>query len=406
MSEKIKEEGMLLDYIHLLVKWRYFIVTSVVLAGTLTLVIASFLPRMYTARATLLPPSTTSSPFSGLSSFVDNSSIPFLGAALPEISNNSELFIEILESRTLAELIINRFDLMRVYDAEDMEETIEVLKHTRSVRIENAGVIIINIDAPSPELAAEIVNAYIDELDRFNRDENTTAAKSTRIFIESRLLEAQADLQKALNHLQEFQEKNQLVSLDDQARTAVEAAARIESQLRIIEVELGVKQSILSKTHPEIIQIHVQAQELRLQLDNLKRGGLGQDKSYEGSNSLNIPFIHVPALQNQLGQRLMDVKIQSSIVETLLQQYEQAKIQEVKDTPTVKRLDSAVPPARHSKPRRSLMVLVASMLGGFSSLVIAFCIEFGKNLFKDSSSAAKMDQILGEIGWLRRFLHR
>jgi len=295
---------------------------------------------------------------------------------------------------------------MRVYDAEDMEETIEVLKHTRSVRIENAGVIIINIDAPSPELAAEIVNAYIDELDRFNRDENTTAAKSTRIFIESRLLEAQADLQKALNHLQEFQEKNQLVSLDDQARTAVEAAARIESQLRIIEVELGVKQSILSKTHPEIIQIHVQAQELRLQLDNLKRGGLGQDKSYEGSNSLNIPFIHVPALQNQLGQRLMDVKIQSSIVETLLQQYEQAKIQEVKDTPTVKRLDSAVPPARHSKPRRSLMVLVASMLGGFSSLVIAFCIEFGKNLFKDSSSAAKMDQILGEIGWLRRFLHR
>jgi len=397
VKETKEEDTTVLDYFYVLVCWRWMIVVTVLSACLIALIIALLLPKGYQARATLLSPEDRSSAM-GFGALLSNSPIPLSSLGIPEISNNTEIFEEILKSRYIMERIITQFDLMEVYKAPNMDEAIERFKDVTNIGSEKSSMIVIEIEAPTPQLAADIANAFVDELDQFNREHNMTAAKTTRIFIEQRLGEAKKDMTQALTILRTFQEENQLVSLTEQAKAAVEAAALAESQLRMMTFELGMKRKTLSATHPEVIQTEMQIDEIRKQLDRLRYGEINeaesQNRRLSGSSDFNLPFTRVPTLQQQLGQLMMDARIQQSIFEILMQQNEQAKIKEIHDTPTVRRLDTAIPPAMASNPRILRIVGVTCLMAVFVSCLFAFLLEYGRKLTSNDVESQKWDNII------------
>ena len=133
----------------------------------------------------------------------------------------------------------------------------------------------------------------------------------------------------------------------------------------------------MNEHHPEIKKIQIKINQLESALQEMKNGD-----DFEKSSLVLFPsFSIAPELGVQLIRLTREMEIQNALYEFLTQQYEQAKIQEAKDTPTIQVLDYASPPEFRSKPIRSLMVIFsgfASIL--FSLLVIAF-LEYAIKVF-------------------------
>lgn len=100
----------------------------------------------------------------------------------------------------------------------------------------------------------------------------------------------------------------------------------------------------------------------------------------------------------QLVRLTRELKIQEAIFELLTQQYEQAKIQEKRDTPTVEVLDPPQVPERKSRPKRATMSLLAGILAFLFSLVAIFVKEFiDRNKAADTATYHHLESVMESI---------
>ena len=70
-----------------------------------------------------------------------------------------------------------------------------------------------------------------------------------------------------------------------------------------------------------------------------------------------------------------EVKIQDTVFTLLTAQFEQAKISEARDTPTVQLLDKAVPADFKSRPKVKQNMAIAGAVSLFIGILLAFFLE-------------------------------
>jgi len=371
------------DYIALFVKWRKLIVLNFIILCTLAAILSFLLPKWYRAETTLMPPADQSIGALGLTSMLGD--LPLGEFGLPGMTGQTEIFKAILESRTVARAVIETHDLMEVYRKDNLEFAIQTLYDHTSIDITEEGLIEISVEERSPELAAAIANSFVDELDRVNQLSSMSQAKNTRLFIEGRLEESKRGLKAAEEALRGFQEKHKTVALTEQLVSMIEGAAELKAEQVLLEVEKGVLTRTFSASHPQVLRLEIQIEEIQKQLDQIV---IGEPDSAEGEtprgrgseNEFTIPLSEAPALGLQLARLMREVKIQETVFELLTQQYEQSKIQEAKDTPTVQVLDRAQPPKLRSRPVRRHVVLFAGGLSIFMSLLCIAWVEYLRGL--------------------------
>ncbi len=97
----------------------------------------------------------------------------------------------------------------------------------------------------------------------------------------------------------------------------------------------------------------------------------GRDPSQKDIKLL-IPFKEAPALGNEYLKIYKNLEIQYKILEFIQPLYEQAKIEEVRNTPSVIVLDKAGPADHKAKPKASLYALIAFV----SSLIVGYFFVF------------------------------
>ncbi|SVE28153.1 uncharacterized protein METZ01_LOCUS481007, partial [marine metagenome] len=221
-----------------------------------------------------------------------NIPVDMLGVA--ETSSSSDLFVEIIMSRSINGLLVDQYNLVEVYEVKNRNRAIEQLQASISVNVEKSGIIILDVNDRDPNLAADLANAFINELDWFNKEKTMSSAKNTRQFVEKRLTDTRKDLDKTLMALQAFQEQYHLISLPEQAKMLVEAAAEVESQLQNREVEISVLKRTLNARHPSIVRIQMEIDELRKQRSRLTLGdkieAQARPRDGGGDRRVNIPF--------------------------------------------------------------------------------------------------------------------
>ncbi|MFQ6115062.1 MAG: GumC family protein [bacterium] len=381
-------ESNIFDYLHVLVKWRKLIVLNFLAVSLLAAGISLILPKWYTATTTILPPEEQTSGI-GLPSMLAN--LPLGGLGIPGVTTPAAIYVAILESRTVREGVIKNLDLMEIYKSKNIEEAVRTLGERTDIEISEEGVVQLKATARTPQRAADIANAHIEELDRKNTELNVAQARNNRIFIEERLAKNRGALEKAEEDLRQFQEKYKAISLPEQTAAAIEAAATVIGEMRTLEVKRDVMLATMKPTNPNVIQIQTQIDALQKQLDRMEFGygeGLEGSASEETHNQreIYVPFSEVPTVGLELARLTRELKIQEVIFELLTQQYEQAKIQEAKDTPTVQVLDSAVPPERRSRPKRKAIVIVAGIFSLFVSTFCAFLKEYLDRLNRTKSA--------------------
>ena len=377
-----EDEINLLDLLLVILKHKKMIVMLVAAVFFLSIIISLLLPKKYTATARILPPQGSKSSFSGLLSQAGGGALGGLAGGLFGANTPADLYVGILNSRTVADGLIEKFDLKKLYDAEYKESLYNMLSEKTNIGISKTDQIIsVSVEEKDPKLAADIANAYIEFLDQVNRKVNISEGHQKRVFLENRLEKVTRDLARAETDLKNFQEKYKLISIEEQARATLEGAAKLKAEIIATQTNLEVLKQFGTERQNEAVMLKSKIEELKRQLAKMETGDKDQSgKKRNAANGQNkdlfIPFDELPQLGLELAGLMREAKIQESVFELMTTQYELAKIEEAKDVNTIQVLDYAVPPDIKSSPKRSRIVILSTFLAFFLAIFAAFITEF------------------------------
>ncbi len=376
------DEVNLLDYWRVLTKRKWLILGVTFISAFVTGFYCYFIAtKIYQSRASILAPKESSDGGMGLAAALAGSGAgQFLAGLIPTGGTNRDAFVAILKSRTMAEELVDRFKLKEYYNATFKEQAIRTLENVTDIAVSKEGVISVTIEDKDPKLAADIANAYVSQLDRLFVKMGTTEGSRQRAFIADRLEKTEKALREAEDALRRFQEENKAVVLTEQSRGAIDATAKVRGEIAAAEVQLEAMRSYATEDNPNVIQQRKLVQELKRQLAQMQyakldlpaeSGGSGQ-----GRQEFHVPFGKIPELGMELIRLTREVKVQEAVFTLLTQQFEQAKLQEAKDTPTVQILDRAVPAEQKSRPRTVMSMALSGMLSLFVTVFLAFFLEY------------------------------
>jgi tyrosine-protein kinase Etk/Wzc len=397
--ESETEKVNIYTYLAVLVGYRRFIFLNLVGVCLIVALLSFLLPSWYRATTTVLPPGGDATLGLGAASSLLGASAGFAtSVSLPFMATPSDIVAAILKSRAVGEAVIKEEHLMEAYDTESMEEALGELFSRVQIQVTPEGLISLSYEDRVRARAADVANRLIEKSDQIGRSASASQAKNARLFIEQRLAQTQEELTRSEENLRRFQEENKTILLDDQMRASIEKAAELKARMVSSEIELNVLSKTMSPSHPGIRSLRSEIDEIRSQLDILERGKDGEDP--EGRTVVDVPFSEVPSLSLKLARLIREVKIQEGVFELLTQQYEQYKIQETKDTPTIQVLDRAVPPERRFRPRRAKLVGLSGILSLFASMVFIFGLEYFKVLRQRNPEG--FDKLTALLGAWRR----
>jgi uncharacterized protein involved in exopolysaccharide biosynthesis len=384
------DEINLLDYWRIIWKRRKLVVYVFLISVISTAIISLIMTPIYQAKATLMLVESSQSRFSAALGALQN--IPFIGGAVGGTLGKTatDKLVNILNSRTVAEDVIGKLDLVKIifkkqWDREKgewktdkaptMQDTLQVLqKGLVKVADDRKGLISITVEYEDPKLAADIANEYTEVLYKFLNVNAISLAKRNRIFLERQLVTTKADLQRAEEELRSYQTNRKIMALDAQSEGAVKALAELKAQIIAREVQLGAMREFATKDNPDVKRLEDELREFRVQLKRLETGS--KDPGSDESIGAIITLKDAPTVGLGYARLKRDVLIQQKVFELLTQQYEMAKIEEAKDDITFQVIDPAIAPEKRIKPKRTLNVMLAGMVSLFLGVFLVFFLEF------------------------------
>jgi uncharacterized protein involved in exopolysaccharide biosynthesis len=246
----------------------------------------------------------------------------------------------------------------------------------------------ITVESGDRQMATDMANGYAANLDRLNRLLNVTSATRNRMFIERRLEEKGLQLAKAEEDRKQFQIANRTLLVTDKAQAAMRAAGSIEENIIDLEVQLAGLKEFATPSHPMMNQVDVQIQALRKQLDRLEQrqearigASSPRGESRESTaKAFYTPMLEVPGLALEYIRLTREVRIHEAMLGMLTNQYEQARIAEARDTPTIQILDPAIPAEHRSRPRTLHNMQVAALVTIFAGVFLVLFLDYLKRL--------------------------
>lgn len=341
------------------------VAVSALLLGTL---VAFLLPVRFQSTTQLMPPDTQSS--SGMAMLAAVSAkgggLGGLSANLLGLNSSGALFTKILSSRTVEDRLVERFDLRRVYGCSLQEQARRKLGENTGISDDRlSGVITIEVTDHDPRRAAAIARAYVEELNRLVVELSTSSAHRERVFLEERLQAVKRELDQAAAEFSKFASEHAAIDVKEQGRAMVDAAATLMGQLIAAQSELKGLEAIYAPGNVRVRSVEARIAELSKQLQQNVGGKAGGGEAIDlgaGGDTLYPTLRSLPLLGVTYGDLYRRTKIQEAVYETLTQEYELAKVQEAKETPSVKVLDAAIVPERKSYPPRLEIILVCFCL--------------------------------------------
>jgi len=258
-----------------------------------------------------------------------------------------------------------------------------------SIKVTEERFILITVEDRNPEKAAEIANKYGEVLDRIYLKLNMTQGRKMREFIEDRLQQEEDLLKVFEDSLNVFQKRCKTVSLPDEIKAVIEMTATLEAQIQSHKIELEAMKTYGTGENPQVKALQNQIDKAQKQMFELISGK--RDKT------LFVPFAKAPDVSMELGRRMRDVKIHQEVYAMLVQQLEQAKILEAKDTPKIQFLEQAHVPWKKSWPKRSLIVVLGFLAGSIFGMMLIFVIEWWNGFKEDEKNYARYQQLIDNL---------
>ena len=304
-------------------------------AAILAAGVSLLLPNWYRAESTMLPPPENGeSGFGLLTGMIQSSALSTLGMTTK--ATPSDVFGEILKSRLLNEGAVNKFGFVLLYHRKGMDRTLEEFRRHLGVSVNAAGLLSVSFEDHDASRAADVTNFLVAELDHFNVETYKTRGKRLRQFLEARVADVQRQLAASEERLQDYEREHHVVSSGD--NESVHGVSDILAQKFNLETQRDYVSTFTSPGNAERENIQRQLTALNGQIGKL------------------------PEIKKEGARLELGVEVQRKLLLLMTAQFEDARMQETRDTPTVTVLDAASTPQLKSRPKRSLMVAAALLV--------------------------------------------
>jgi capsule polysaccharide export protein KpsE/RkpR len=362
------------DWLWLLWERRQFLLRVALWGLVASTIIAFLIPKRYESTTRLMPPDAQSSSSLAMLAAMTgkgNMGLGFSAGDLLGLKSSGALFTDVLQSRTVQDRMIDRFDLRKVYGDKYWQDARgDLAQYTAVSEDRKSGVLTITVTDRDPQRAAQMAQTYVEELDRLVTQVSTSSARRERVFIEERLKSVKHDLDLASQHFSEYASQNTAVDITAQAKAMVEAAARLQGELIVSQSELEGLEQIYTGNNVRVRSMRARVEELRRQMKKLGGEDTGPPSTGSPQSQPDFPSIRkLPLLGVKWTDLYRQTKIQETVYELLTQQYEIAKIQEVKEIPTVRVLDLANVPERKASPHRLMLMILGALLAFSAGIV-------------------------------------
>ena len=363
---------------------KKLIAASTLTAAVVAAVIGLQLPKTFTARATMLAPNSQQQNSSAAALAALGSLGGFaggMGAKSPD-----ELYVALLKSDSVQRALVDRFDLKTRYDISTYETLRKALpQYIRVTSDKKSGLISVEVDDAEPVFAADLANAHAGEITKVLGRLAVSEAQLRRLFFEKQLGETKENLIKAEQNLRTVQEKSGVIVLDKQAEALIAGAAQLRSMIAEREVQLKVLRTSATEQNPDVIRLNSEVRAMRVELSRMESRQGGANGS-----AVDIAVGRLPEAGIEYVRARRELKLQETLLETMIRQFEIAKLDEAKEGPNLQQVDTALPPDRKSKPSVTLIVLASALLALMLSsayVVVRRYRMWSKENFPESAAA-------------------
>lgn len=372
-----------LSFLVILAKRKKLIIGLPLAALVLATLVSFILPTAYKASTKLLPPQQAQSGAAALLSQLGGVASMVAGGGA--LKNPSDLYIGMLKSRTIADNLIKKFDLKKVYETSSPEKARRLLDGDTTVNTGKDGLILVEVENEDKQLATKLANGYVSELLSLTKNLAISEAAQRRLFYEGQLENSKNNLATAEMQLKSGIDASGVISVDATSRAVVETIGRLRAQVSAKEIQLSSSRAFVTNNNPEYIRTQQELTSLRAELSRLENGSAASD-STSSEAAAGQPGLKSIKL-------LRDVKYYQMLYELLAKQYEIARLDEAKDPSIIQVLDPAVEPEQASKPKRLLIILFTTVFAFFAAVFIAFIAEAKQKLMRDSSAASQWQEL-------------
>jgi tyrosine-protein kinase Etk/Wzc len=337
---------------------KRFIAKFTLAATLLGVIVAVLLPTRYTAVTKIIPPQQSQSSTAALLSTLSNNPIGALvaGASKDIIKNPSDLYVGILKTRPIADALIHRFELQKVYRDRDMTSTRKDLADYTDIVSGKDGLISVTVEDKDKKRAAAMANAYVEEVRGLTKGLALTEASQRRLFYEEQVKEAKDSLSNAEAEFKQAQEKSGILMVDAQAKVLIEGVGALRAHIVAKQVELQALRSYATDQNPEVAIIQRELAGMQAELTRL-------EKQSNGSDIYNLSLKNAPGAGLAYLRALRELRYREALFELLIKQYASAKMDEARDAPLIQVVEPAIEPDRSTFPHRTLIILLSAVLG-------------------------------------------
>ena len=403
-EDTIPERRRAVEMLRALWERRTVLYRWVAIGCVLSVVFSLMIPVRYTGVTRLMPPDQAGQGMASMLAALGKSSeLAALGSELFGVKTSGDLFVGLAKSDTVENAIVRKFDLFKVYGVKRLVDARKRLESQTEVSADRkSGIIVIKVDDTDPKRAAALGQEYVNQLNSVVITLDTSSAHRERVFLENRLKEVQVDLEKAEKDFSEFASKNVALDVKEQGRAMIGATAELEGQLIAAQTELEGLRQIYTNENVRVRSVQARIDEYRRQLQKLGgKNSVGSTAPADGTAEQNAdlyPSIRqLPLLGVTWADLYRRTKVEEAVFETLIKQYELAKVNEAREIPSVKVLDPAEVPEKKSFPPRTLIVLIAMCLAFVFGCVRILADARWQELSPDDPGKKLAEEIAGTV---------
>jgi len=349
----------LLDILIVLAQHKWLILGLPFLVAVITAISSLSQPDIYTGAVKILPPQQAQSAAAGMLAQLSGAA-GLVAGTLGGFKNPSDIYVAMLKSRTVADQMIQRFNLMKPgekYPSQIRQQ----LAGATNILVGKDGLITIEVDDQDPKRAADLANAYVEELIKFAGTIAVTEASQRRLFFEHQLAKAKDNLTNAEIAARQGLEQGGLVKVDDQGRGMVGTIVGLRAQITMKEVQIGSMRNFANDRNPELLMAQKEVESMKHELAKME-GAINVKSAPNGRSGKGSESLHL----------LREVRLNEVVFEQIARQYELAKVEESKESSIIQVMDKAIPPDRKSKPKRALTVPLSALAAGLIAVILAF----------------------------------
>ncbi len=358
-------------------------------AVLLGLIVAFVLPVRYTATTRIMPPQQTQSTAAMLMNQLTGlggSSLAAMAGSGLGLKNPNDIYIGLLTSRPIADVIIQKFGLQKEYRAKDMTAARKKLTGYTEVTSEKSGFIAISVTDKDKKRVAEMANTYTDELRTLTKTLALTEASQRRLFYEDQLKQSKEALLAAALAFQQVQQQKGLIQLDAQAKAMIEGLATIRAQVAAKRVEVQALRSYSTEQNPEV-------QLAEKELASLQSEETQLEQANHGSGIAGLGLGNVPSAGLEYLRAQHELVFQQALYDMLMKQYEAAKLDESKDAAVIQVVEPAIEPDRKSSPKRALIIVLFTFAGIFTGCLLVLLRGWKKIVQSDPDAAMQLERL-------------